>query len=370
MSENKITTALEEAIDSTSKISNIPKDKLRAHTEDWVSALMEKGVIVSLQISRWRASCKIEPQEVGIDLDNPAYINYQEQYLSLGTKKLLPKRILKEISTVESRARKNLDKHSHETVWGHFVPHTTFAEWKVEDDVIRKAFFEKSEEIATNWDELTKEVVEDYQKFLFSNYQDKIKKEDFEDMANSLITEFKRSIISAEEFVKTFEYDTYFTFIPLPSIVQKDIKEKEKLEQEIELQKSESVMQHTILEETMKKKSEHIDEFIQATAGALSSSTERIISEVRIAIGENGEKEVSKRVKNKLLKLIKTYRSLDFFQEDRILSDLNNLEIDLNKTGEDKKTFNDIQGNINSLENSAKGMLENWLFGKANNLEF
>jgi len=362
--------SLENVIDDVSKTNNIPKDKLKRNVEEWIVALMNKGVVVSLEIKRWRANSKVSPDEVGIDDSKPEYSEYKEKYLTLGNKKLLPKRVLKEIASIENRARKNLEDHSIETVWGRFIPHTSFKEWKDNNDGIRAEFFNKANEIATNWLPLGEEVINDYENFISSNYEDKTKhKEEIEETKRGLVEDLKREMITPEHFVFTFDYEVFFTYIPLPSVIQKDLLEQEKLRLEQEQLTSEAEMNERVREEILKKKSEHIDEFLQATAGAIGESTKRILDEVRIAIGENGEKEVSPSIKKKLLKLIKTVRSLDFFQEDNTVNALNKLEVDLNSTKEEKKTFNSIKESVDAFEKSAKSMFNEWIYGRINMIE-
>jgi Ulp1 family protease len=95
------------------------------------------------------------------------------------------------------------------------------------------------------------------------------------------------------------------------------------------------------------------------------------MEEVRIAIGKDGEKEISSSIKKKLLKLIETVRTLDFYQEEKTVSCLNQLEVDLRKEDESKKkkTFNDIKESIDAFEKATDNMLSNWIYGVANQLE-
>lgn len=359
---------LEKIIDQISEERGIPRDRLKKNTEDWVSALMEKGVVVSLEIKRWRANSKVEADEIGIDGMRPSFIKYDEEYLNLGTKKLLPKSVLKEISSIESRARKNLKERSLDTPWGHFVPHTSFREWKEQNDVIRIDYFNKANEIASRWEELKEEVCQDYLEFVTSTYKDKIalateeEKAEINAKISSLRSNFEAEIITAEKFREEFEYDCFYTYIPLPSVLKKDLLEREQIESEAE-------MNQKIREEMYNNKSRYIEEFIEATAGAITETTERVLQEVRIAIGSDGQKEVNKRTKNKLLKLIKTVRSLDFYQEEKTIAALDRLEVDLNKKGKEKKTFADIKSALDDFELASKSMMSSWVRDRASLLE-
>lgn len=359
--------SIDSIVESISKANNIPSGKVKKYTEDWVAALMEKGVVVKLEINRWRANSGVNPDEIGVDSNNPNYIQYQQDYLSLGTKKLLPKKILKEISKIEGKARKNLKDHSIKTVWGLFVPHSSFEDWKKKDDEIRKEFFLKAQSIADIWTDLQKEVCENYNKFLLSTIKGKGEDPDYEDKIKVLMSDFKDDIINADDFLKSFEYETFFFYIPLPSILQNDIYKKDQIEAKRKQMKTEVEMNKKIMEATLEKRTKHIDDFYQSISSKLSETTLRIINDVKKAIENDGEKEIGTRDRKRLTKAINTIRSFDIFHEDKVLKALEKLEIDLNKSGDEKKTLNDIKDSVDSFEVATKGMLHNWLNSKIEN---
>ena len=370
MSETE-TKSFDSIVDSVAKDTLIPKSQLKEHAENWIVALMEKGIVVNIDIKRWRANTKINPDEVGIDETNNEFSKYEDNYMTLGYKKLLPKNVLKEISKIETKSRKNLKDRSIKTVWGYFVPHTSFIDWKEANDEIRKDFFDMAEQISVRWKEIVEEVCGDYLKYINSIYINKLSGQELTDTITSLVNNFRSLIISVDDFRRSFEYETYYSYIPLPSFAKKELLEVEKVEAERHLLASEVEMQQQIQKEFKEKKSKQIDEFIQATAGAIGESTSRIMEEVRMAIGKDGDKEVSPIIKKKLLKLIENVRTLDFYQEEKTVSCLNQLEVDLKKTDDTqkKKTLNDIKESVESFERAANEMLSNWVYGAANQLE-
>lgn len=371
MNEQEKDQSLDSILDDVVKGTNISKNQLKERTEDWVVALMEKGIVVNIDIKRWRANSKINPDEVGIDQTNNEFTKYEEKYMTLGYKKLLPKNVLKEIAKIEGKARKNLKDRSIKTVWGYFVPHTSFVEWKNANDEVRKDFFDMAEQISVRWKEIVEEVCEDYSKFVTSIYSEKKSGQELTDEITSLVNNFRSLIIPPEEFKRSFEYETFYSYIPLPAFAKKKLLEAEKVEAERHLLASEVTMQEQLQHEFKEKKSKQIDEFLKATNKAISESTARILEEVRTAIGKDGEREVSQTIRKKLLKLIENVRTLDLYQEDKTVAALNQLEVDLRKDDETqkKKTLNDIKGSVENFERAADEMLSNWVHGVANQLE-
>ncbi len=371
MSEQIKNQSLDEILDDVVKDTSISKSQLKEHTENWVVALMEKGIVVNIDMKRWRANSKINPDEVGLDYKNVEFCKYEDDYMTLGYKKLLPKKVLKEISKIETKSRKNLKDRSIKTVWGYFVPHTSFVEWKKVNDELRQDFFNMAEQISVRWKDISEEVCDDYTKFITSVYSEKISGQQLTETVTSLLSGFKSLIISPDEFKRTFEYETYFSYIPLPSFVKKELLEAEKIDAERHLLESEVEMKEQLQVEFMAKKSKQIDEFLQATAGAIGESTSRIVEEVRIAIGTDGEREVSPVIKKKLLKLIDNIRTFDLYQEKNTVDCLNQLEIDLKREDDTKKkkTFNDIKANVDNFERATQEMISNLVHGVANQLE-
>lgn len=98
------------------------------YRSDWALALMSQGVIVKLSLCRWRAKIKLESETLGLRFVDEDGSGFMKDYIRLGDQKLLPPEVLKEIETLERRARETLVTYSFGTVWGRFVPFTAFDE--------------------------------------------------------------------------------------------------------------------------------------------------------------------------------------------------------------------------------------------------
>ena len=95
-------------------------DSIQATTPRWLS-LMQEGVIVRLHIGRWRAKAGLTWTDLGLELDQETGSDLKE-IISLGYKRLLPKDIIRELDSIDSKARKWLDAKAYRTHWGFFLP--------------------------------------------------------------------------------------------------------------------------------------------------------------------------------------------------------------------------------------------------------
>lgn len=131
---------IDKSIKDIAEKTGLSTDDVRSTIYQWATPLMEKGIIVRLEIKRWRGTKRISPEELGID-ENDSRWNEFKEYMSLGVRNLLDRRTNNRINAIENRARKLLKDYSFETVWGHFVPCTMFSEWQDKDKEIQKDYF-------------------------------------------------------------------------------------------------------------------------------------------------------------------------------------------------------------------------------------
>ena len=117
---NNVTTTIEQPIN------------VQQMRSDWVLALMTKGIIVDLRISRWRGFTSLNYDDLGIKFDDKKSEEFARKYIKLGNQKLFPPDILNEMNEFDYLAKRNLYTYSFDTVWGKFVPFTAFDEWERE----------------------------------------------------------------------------------------------------------------------------------------------------------------------------------------------------------------------------------------------
>ena len=214
---------IDKTIEEITKMVDLKPEEIREHIEDWAIPLMTKGIIVRLNIKRWRGRSKIEPEELGIDRIDEQWESFSDEYINYGSKLLLPKRILKRMNNVECSARRNIKEYSFDTVWGQFVPCSVFDEWKTKNEEIKEKYIKEARLIYDDYESIIKEVIEEYKQMATKTYKRAKMTEDYTSFENRFIDNIKREIISKEDFLESLDYTSLYYFIPLPSQVKEEI---------------------------------------------------------------------------------------------------------------------------------------------------
>ena len=134
-----------------------------------LDALTREGVLINVSVRYWRATRKLNPEDLGLDPDNVT-----ERLISLGHKKLLPRDALERFALVESRTHSLVESSTFPFLngLGHFLPNTKLDEvtrklgaLETEFGAAQKAFLEKYTDLRRNaaedWYEAAKLLVPD-----------------------------------------------------------------------------------------------------------------------------------------------------------------------------------------------------------------
>ena len=130
----------------------------KEYKQEWVAALMRRGVIVKVAISRWRATTRLTPEDLGLRFVDEDSFRFNQQYIDLGKQKLLPIEVLQELSLLDRRSRRCLERYTFDTVWGRFLPATAFSQYDEENDQIRQDYMECAKRIGYRYEEIIESV--------------------------------------------------------------------------------------------------------------------------------------------------------------------------------------------------------------------
>lgn len=206
-------------------------EQIKATAPHWLS-LMKEGVLVSLHIGRWRAKSRLTWRDLGIEIDEASEKDLSE-LLDLGHKKLLPASVLKELDSIDSAARKWLDKKSFRTYWGSFVPVTAYDEWKAGNEEQRLRYFAARDRLVEDYDQIVDSLHYGYRLAARSAYG----------RLKALSPQSVREFPSEDAFVKNFTYnvmahlesataiqhsfyfDVELRYVPLPSLLAEEMEQ-------------------------------------------------------------------------------------------------------------------------------------------------
>ena len=312
---------------------------VKQYRNDWALALMSQGVIVKLSVSRWRASASLTHEELGLQFASKDGIDFMSKYISLGSEKLLPPEVLREIEAIERRARFALREHSFDTVWGWFVPYTAYESWEKENEEVRKDFFLASEKLGEKYKELIVLVKEEYRKLgedvwhrMHPNDTGKASESFLEDFVNKIVMK----IPSKSEILSSFKYDVTYFNIPMPSIIEENITRARQEEINREMKEYESNLEKNtkqkIANEYIKRKQELIDNFLQATVVSIRRYVSELCDSVLQAMAINSQKgDITKQQRDKIKKMIGKVKMLNFHNDDEIKQSISDLESEIDK---------------------------------------
>jgi len=325
--------------------------------DDWALALMEQGVIVKLSVCRWRATSRLKFSELGISFSNLEHQEFMMKYINLGHEKLFPPDVLKDLSTIETRARRCLAAFSFQTIWGRFVPYSAFSEWRQENEEIKTEFINFSQNIGRRYDDIVLEVKQEYEK-MGEDVWDRLYPGS--KPTASFLENFTARIVdkipSREEIVASFKYDTIFLNIPLPSFIQEDIAKAEQTiinrgmaaeQARLDIQTKEIIAQ-----EYREKKKELVESFLDSTVSFLRHHIAELADHTYQVL-QRHEKDINMMHVKKIKNMISQVRNLNFHDDKEISTILNDLETEVDKyKGERDKLV--VQNKLQELVDLAK----------------
>lgn len=315
------------------------EDKELVPMMDWALALMHQGVIVKLSVTRWRASKKLTYQNLGLCFADEQSREFAEKYVKLGSQTLFPVEVLKEISTVENRARHTLKEYSYDTVWGKFVPYSAFDAWEEQNAIVRNDFMDQARIIGEKYNEMIEAVRREYENMARDVWK-RLYPESNEGAPDSFVSNFVSNTIddipSREEIIASFKYDASYLIIPMPSFIEADIARAKEIRLDSEMKDFQTDLEKStkerIANEYVSKKTELIDGFLTSTVTSMRKYVGDLCESVLTSIGKKSQmNDVSLKYLKKLKKMMDKVRLLNFHNDKEISDLLNGLEKEIDK---------------------------------------
>jgi hypothetical protein len=219
---------LEDLRQGLAEALNEDPEQIKAANPRWLQ-LMQEGVLVSLHIGRWRAKSRLTWHDLGIELDEKADQELQE-IVDLGHKKLLPASVLKELDSIDSAARKWLEKKAFRTYWGFFVPITAYEEWKQGNEEQKERYFAARDRLVEEYDQVIDELLRGYRLAARGTYHrlkrlhpKAVKGFAGEDaFVETFLDGIEASLLSAIAIRESFYFDVELRYVPLPSLLAEE----------------------------------------------------------------------------------------------------------------------------------------------------
>lgn len=238
---NTSTRTLEQERTRLARKLGAAKEALRVETPDW-QTLMRQGVLVRLHLRRWRARSKVDFQDLGLPEPDAAEREQFDELMTLGAKWLLPAKYLKLLDAIDSGARKHLKKFAYATYWGSFVPVTAYDEWKAGNEGFERRYLAVRDEIFQEWDAIMRELRAGYRAQAVKAYGQLKKLRPSllrlrtgrtlteSEFVSRFMTRVSEATPEPEKVRDSFAYEIELSYIPLPSLLEQDLLERERIE--------------------------------------------------------------------------------------------------------------------------------------------
>lgn len=204
---------------------------------DW-SVFLQEGVIITLTIKYYRGTTTVDFSELGInDADDEALQSFLGEYITPGTKCLIPPDIKGQLKSIETSARQNLKEHSFDcsalSSTGKFVPKSMYREFKEINEELRDRFYTIRDQFADNYERIIEHVRRDYRVLASKLYMQShpAAKRPSSKWVNAFIDKIIEQIASPDEIIASFEFKTTPTMIP--EYLLKVISQKQNIDEKV-----------------------------------------------------------------------------------------------------------------------------------------
>jgi Skp family chaperone for outer membrane proteins len=218
------------AMEDLAKEMKIDPKKISLHYNNYVLRMMQRGVLVDLDIGWVRGQAKVSEDELGIKMSDK-----EQDYVSLGHQKVLPPDLIKEAEREESRGRAALEKHTVQLVLGRFLPVTASESYLAADEEHKKNFMAVRDKLVATYDPMVRQLRQDFRDRA-KTVRDRLEVATgpmdesqrplwLEQYINKLIAR----IPTKESIQKSFYWETRFSFVPLPSSIHEEALKQKKI---------------------------------------------------------------------------------------------------------------------------------------------
>ena len=291
------------------------KDQNNMQENQILDVLTREGVLINVSVRYWRATKKLNAEDLGLDPDKVT-----DRLISLGHKKLLPKEALEAFALVESRAHALVEASTFPFLKGlsRFLPNAKLSEVldKINglagDFALAKSDFlsryaEMREKASAEWLEAARKLVADPER---------------------MVAAIEGSFPHPAQMERFFEFSTQLFQIRLP--------------EKLELQLTDAVQQQEIIrvrEQLARDAGAYIhhevETFVSDCVASLRQQTAQLCGEMLESM-QTGKTGVHQKTLNRLVKFIDEFKQLNFAGDRQMETELERVrQAFLNRTAEE-----------------------------------
>ena len=291
-----------------------------------LDVLTRQGVLINVSVRYWRATKKLNPEDLGLNPDNVT-----EHLISLGHKKLLPKEALERFALVESRAHSLIESGTFPFLngLGHFLPNT------------------KLEAVTRKLKELETEFGNAQQAFLDQYAQLRLKASaEWREAAQRLVTDPDRLVAAIEasfpepaSMQRAFGFETQLFQVRAPEGLELALVTQANQEQVI-------AARQRAADEASAQIHRGAENFVADCVASLRQQTAELCQEMLESM-RTGKTGVHQKTLNRLVRFIEEFKQLNFVGDEQMETALERVRQEfLNRSAEEYRDNTLAQGQL------------------------
>jgi len=307
-----------------------------------LDVLTREGVLISVSVRYWRATRKLNAEDLGLNPDNVT-----DRLISLGHKKLLPREALERFALIESRAHSLVNASAFPFLngLGHFLPNAKLAEvtrrlheLETEFDAARVSFLDRYADLrqsaSAEWYEAAKRLVTD---------------------PDRLVATIEGSFPNTTQMQKSFGFEVQLFQLRAPeSLSLALVSEGEQQEVILARQKA--------AREAAEQIHRGAENFVADCVASLRQQTSALCEEMLESM-RSGKTGVHQRTLNRLVRFIDEFKQLNFVGDREMEAQLDRVRQEfLNRTAEDYRDDSAaktrLQDGLQALAQTARNMAQ------------
>lgn len=317
----------------------IEEKKINVFRPNW-NQISQGAILIELHIGYWRAQTNLSLEDLGLEKAPEEYKQLLKENINLGSKRLIPKAIYNELSSLESKARDTLYKDMIPSPWGYLLPKKNYMTWKEEMEGYKEKIFEIRDKLYFERDNIVEKMREEYQKaalyaYRVSSGQDvNGESEPPEEFTERFVSSILSRIPSAEEIRDSFHFDWVPSYVLTPSELEEEKIKAEKARQDWDDQKAEGKEENKlalaerqldfeIRQKTMTSKLSRVDQTLDLIASSLRETLYEAVVNALEIIKKNDNLGGGART---LRTIASRIRNLNFMDDEDIESYLVKIE--------------------------------------------
>jgi len=310
-----------------------------------------KDLLGAVALVELHAECaKVETvltlSDLGITAKDEAESKALSSVLSLGTRYLLPKRVVQEGTYWRNQFRQALYRRSLKSHWGYLVPQQQYQAWKAASEKARAGYMAWAIETVGKWDELMAEVEADYTAIGWRNCRVLLESGvlhfampgDSSLWVAAFVKRMMRQTISAEQFLAEAKMWWDVGYIPLKSMLATD--EAEAVHAQA-LAQAKTEMEKDILNDAKQQFENGLFQFVSDVRGEIAERVYNVMADVLEAIEKN-KGELPRNSTKQLRNLIEAVNDLKFWDDATLDAQMDNIRKLCNSKGRTEQEMTSV----------------------------